>query len=87
MLVDILKAMARGSIAIAKRSGYRGQPCLVPRFSSKKGDMLLLVRTAANGAEYKSLIQDIKLDQTKLFKSTEEKVPFHPVERLFSVER
>lgn len=33
----------------------------MPRFSLKKGDMLL-VRTAAKGTEYKSFIQEIKLD-------------------------
>lgn len=47
---------------MANRSGDRGRPYLGPRFSSKKGDMLLLVCIAAKGTEYETFIQEIKLD-------------------------
>ena len=44
-----LRAIDRGSITIAKRSGEIGHPCLVPRESGKKSDCWLLVDTRACG--------------------------------------
>ena len=55
--VFCLTAWASGSIAISKSRWLRGSPCLFPRWRGKLSHLSPLVRTAAVGVLYRTLIQ------------------------------
>ncbi len=61
------------SIAIANKSGERGQPCLVPLCKLKQSDVTLLVRTEALGAAYTIFIQEINVEPNPNFSKTQNK--------------
>lgn len=77
-----LKAKASGFVAIANKSGDNRHPCLVPCWSSKYEDKLLLVWTAALRDVYKIFIFYMR---TKSKLSAEKVAPLHLVKYLLSI--
>ena len=65
--------MEKGSIAKAKISGLRGQPCWVPLDREKDLEHNLLVITLALGDAYNNRIQDIMLGPNPNFPNTANK--------------
>lgn len=61
---------ARGSMAIANKSGDRGQPCLVPLCNAKESDSRPFARILAVGALYSRRTHDLKTGPNPILSST-----------------
>lgn len=79
--------MARGSIAMANRSGDRGQPCLVPLQSEKGGYNMPLVWTDAVGDEYNNLTHRIKFPPRPNLSIASYRYPHSTLSNAFSASR
>ncbi len=59
--------MARGSIAIAKRAGERGQPCCTERCKGNLDDLSVFDQIEHTGLAYINLTHDINVSPKQNF--------------------